>query len=276
MKTQKLRLCLLIISTLSILVSCDKIYGPYQYEPTVNFDTTQISINENGIAVTRKIFVHNNIGLKDGKAYVKINGVPETGFDSAVYNVDYTIEPAPQELNGNLFWDLSQLSDTFSFSIHPIQNKKSIEAHKIKMQITSTAGGMAVGGQSILYTTITNIDKSIEGYSVTTSLSILNFSTTPIALGQTSAPQQLDITGVGLTKDVLVQAPVGFKVSYDESKDVLRDAILLSAAIANNKVKIWVRFAPPLSSTKGSKSGILTIQTYGVEVKKVVLVGKAI
>jgi len=276
MKTQKIRFCLLVISALFILVSCDKIYGPYQYEPTVNFDTSQISINENGIAVTRKIFVHNNIGLKDGKAYVKINGVAETGFDSAAYNVDYTIEPTPQELNGNLFWDLSQLSDTFSFSIHPIQNKKSIEAHKIKMQITSTAGGMAVGGQSILYTTITNIDKSIEGYSVTTSLSILNFSTTPIALGQTSDPQQLDITGVGLTKDVLVQAPVGFKVSYDESKDVLRDAILLSAAIANNKVKIWVRFAPPLSSTKGSKSGILTIQTYGVEIKKVVLSGKAI
>ncbi|MDD3078732.1 MAG: hypothetical protein PHH37_06480 [Paludibacter sp.] len=267
---------LVLLCCLILNFSCAKEYGPYEYAPTANFMETYISLKETDEAINFKLFMYNRIDKSQISVTISGDSVVETGSEGAVYGTDFTISPEPTEVDSNhLSWTLNELEDldTVTFVLTPLHNPYSIENRKFLFTIESTEGNLKVGGQSSLKLTLNNVDESIEGYELSVSPKALNFTDTPIASGEVSQPKALTLTAKNLTEEITVVKTTNFKFSLSDDPETAKDILTIPlTSISNNNVTFYVFFAPT-SSSSGTKTGQLLIQSYGVKDAKVALRG---
>lgn len=269
---------LFILFCISIGYSCTKEYGPYEYAPTANFLETSISLSETDAPVEFGLFLYNRTDKSEVSVTISGDSVVETGIQGALYGDDFLISPEPTSINGNkLTWTLTDFNsnDTTVFRVTPIHNPLSIEHKKFSFKIDATDGNLQVGGRSSLQLMINNVDESIEGYELGVSPLFLNF-TTGVAAGDISEAKSLTLTARNLTKDVVVIKTANFKFSMSDDPDTAKEVLVIPlTAFVNDQVTFYVFFAPT-SSSSGSKSGQLVIQSYGVKDAKVALRGNQI
>lgn len=256
------------------LTACEKEYGPYDYAPTVNFLETAISLNETSQEKGFQLFIFNRKDKTEANVRLIGQAVEETGFAGAVYGTDFTIQPEPTRVDDHWVWDLpfSAGSDTINFRLIPLHNKASIENSKFLLNLSSTSENVQVGGQSLLKMTFNNTDEAIEGYELSVSPRSLVFST-PVSQGQISDGMKLSLTVKNLTKDIAVVKTNNFKFSMEDDPETSKEILVIPlSSVVDGEVSFYVFFAPNTSSS-GSKSGQLYIQSYGVKDARVALRG---
>lgn len=269
---------IILLLFLGLVFSCVKEYGPYEYAPTANFLTTNVSLKETDDPFEFDVFLYNRTDKSQVAVTVSGDSVVETGYQGAIYGVDFTISPEPTEIYGSrLVWNLNDFNstDTTTFRIIPVHNTLSIENKKYQFKIVSTDGNLNVGGQSVLQLAINNVDESIAGYEMTVSPKSLNF-TTGVAAGDISEGKMLTLTVQNLTEDIAVIKTSNFKFSMSSDPDTAKEVLVIPlTAVVGGQISFYVFFAPTSSGT-GSKSGQLVIRSYGVKNAKVALRGNQI
>jgi len=158
---KKIYLLLDLLFVVIISSSCSKEYGPYEYDPEVNFTESKILLKETDKNGLFKVFIYNNMKkVLDAKVSIEGSPIVETGSDSAVYGTDFIVSPAPSvNIDNKLLWELSNFEkDSILFTIIPIHNQLSSKIHKYQLAIKSVSKGLSIGGQSDLTLQFNNVD----------------------------------------------------------------------------------------------------------------------
>ena len=266
-----------------LFFSCEKQYGPYEYAPSVNFFTTNITLNENSNdAVEIMVFIHTpefkSQKAPDSKTIV-IKGYPveSTLAEAAKYGVDFTTVPEPEIQDTLLIWTFSDEAfqqDTARIVLTPVHDEYSIENKQFGFRIDGISPQLVMGSQSALSLTVRNVDAAILGYSLTAAPLLVNCPNTEV--GTVSATSALfSLTSTGLTRDIIVAQTPEFKFSLtDNSADALDLLVIpVDKLDASGKVDVYVFFAP---SARGTRSGALYISSYGVGDARVALRGTGV
>jgi hypothetical protein len=279
METKKLKY---LLGLVVVLIGCTQEYGPFEYAPSINFSYTGINVNENVVEPTVfNLFLHQSsfsFGVIPDKLDVSISGIKidATGFEKAVYGVDYLLTPIPEIRDSILVWTFNQndIKDTVRFELLPIHNKGSIENKRFMIKIDQISEGIAMGGQSSVTIGINNVDASIEGYSLTAApISLICPNTNVGTVSNTSVV--FTLTANGLTRDITVARTPHFKFSLTNDSNDAKDMMVIPIELLNEsgQIPVYVFFAP---ASTGLKTGALFIRSYGARDARVSLRGTGI